>query len=406
MTKKLASCGGTSLFKAGDYLIEPWPPVKESTADKVRELYLSRAWSFNSPTEQAFENEYAAYHGAKYGVMMSNGTVTLECALGALGVGPGDEVIVPDLTWIATAMSVRYVGATCVFADIEKTTACLDPASFERLITPKTKAVIPVHIYGGMADLDKIIAIAKKHNIAVIEDCAHMQGGKWNGRGCGSWGDIGSFSFQQSKTLSAGEAGICLTNDPKLAERLYRAKHIGYSRYDKQGQAGTPPPQDLICHNYRGLAIQAQILRDQLVDLPDVNRRQNDFHNILEQEIKDIPGVRLQSQGRLASPQGYYGQGVIFEGDGFEKIPLGKICEALYAEGIGAVAQTYGRVCKHLLFNMTPDYYRLDPAGYPNSEFIVGRMVVALHWSMYHSENAHKLAAAIRKIAENKAELF
>ena len=406
MTKKLAVCGGTPLFQPKEYQIEPWPPVKESTADKVRELYLSRAWSFNSPTEQAFENEYAAYHGAKYGVMMSNGTVTLESALGALGVGPGDEVIVPDLTWIATAMSVRYVGATCVFADIEKTTACLDPASFERLITPRTKAVIPVHLYGGMADLDKIIAIAKKHNIAVIEDCAHMQGGKWNGRGCGSWGDIGSFSFQQSKTLSAGEAGICLTNNEKLAERLYRAKHIGYSRYDKQGQAGTPPPQDLICHNYRGLAIQAQILRDQLADLPDVNRRQNEYHNILEQEIKDIPGVRLQSPGRLASPQGYYGQGIIFEGDGFEKISLGKICGALCAEGVRVLAQTYGRVCKHLLFNMTPDYYRLDPAGYPNSEFIAGRMAVALHWSMYHSENAHKMAAAIRKVAENKAELF
>ena len=406
MARQLAICGGTPLFTAGEYLVEPWPPVKESTADKIRELYLSRAWSFNSPTEQAFENEYAAYHGAKYGVMMSNGTVTLESALGALGVGPGDEVIVPDLTWIATAMSVRYVGAVCVFADIEKTTACLDPDSFERLITPKTKAVIPVHLYGGMADLDKIIAIAKKHGIAVIEDCAHMQGGKWNGRGCGSWGDIGSFSFQQSKTISAGEAGICLTNDAKLAERLYRAKHIGYSRYDKQGQAGTPPPQDLICHNYRGLAIQAQILRDQLVDLPDINRRQNEFHDILEQEIKDIPGVRLQSPGRLASPQGYYGQGVIFEGDGFEKIPLIKICQALGEEGTRAFGLTYGRVCKHLLFNMTPDYYRLDPAGYPNSEFIAARMAVAPHWTMYHSENAHRLGAAIRKVAENKAELF
>ena len=403
---KLAVNGGTPLFNEGDYQIEPWPPVRESTADKIREIYLSRAWSFNSPTEQAFENEYAAYHDAKYGVMMSNGTVTLECALGVLGVGPGDEVIVPDVTWIATAMSVRYVGATCVFADIEKTTACLDPDSFERLITPRTKAVIPVHLYGGMADLDKIIAIAKKHNIAVIEDCAHMQGGKWNGRGCGSWGDIGSVSFQQSKTLSAGEGGICLTNDEKLAELLYRTKHIGYSRYDKQGQAGTPPPMGLICHNYRGLAIQAQILRDQLTELPDINRRHNEFHNILEQEIKDIPGIRLQSQGRLASPQGYYGQGVIFEGDGFEKIPLIKICQAIREEIRSGFGLTYGRVCKHLLFNMAPEYYRLDPAGYPNSEFIADHMAVAAHWSMYHSENAHKLAAAIRKIAENKAELM
>ena len=154
MAQKLAVSGGTPLFNVDDYQIEPWPPVRESTADKIRELYLSRAWSFNSPTEQAFENEYAAYHGAKYGVLMSNGTVTLECALGALGVGPGDEVIVPDLTWIATAMSVRYVGATCVFADIEKTTACLDPDSFERLITPRTKAVSPVNLYGGMGDLE------------------------------------------------------------------------------------------------------------------------------------------------------------------------------------------------------------------------------------------------------------
>ena len=402
---KLAINGGKPLLGENEAKVTPWPPLSDATEAKIIEVYRSRKWSFNSESEQSFENAYCAFHDAKYGVMMANGTVTLECALAALGVTSGDEVIVPALTWPATAMAVRYVGATIVFADIEGDTLCLDPKAFEAAITPKTKAVIPVHLYGSIANLDEIIAIADKHGIAVLEDCAHMQGGKWNGRGCGSWGDIGSFSFQQSKTLSAGESGICLTNDAKLAERLYRAKHIGYSRYDKQGQAGTPPPQDLICHNYRGLAIQAQILRDQLVDLPDVNRRQNEYHNILEQEIKDIPGVRLQSQGRLASPQGYYGQGIIFEGDGFEKISLGKICQALGAEGVKVVAQTYGRVCKHLLFNMTPDYYRLDPAGYPNSEFIVGHMAVALHWSMYHSENAHKLGAAIRKIAENKAEL-
>ena len=406
MSRNLAVSGGTPLFKKNEYQAAIWPPVREATADKIRELYLSRAWSFNSPTEQAFENEFSSYHGAKYGIMMSNGTVTLECALAALGVGPGDEVIVPDLTWIATAMSVRYVGATCVFADIEKTTACLDPAAFERMITPKTKAVIPVHLYGGMADLDKILAIAKKHNIAVIEDCAHMQGGKWNGRGCGSWGAIGSFSFQQSKTLAAGEAGICITSDEKRAERLYRAKHIGYSRYDKQGQAGTPPPQDLVCHNYRGLASQAQIRRDQLSELPDFNRRHNEFRNILEQEIKDIPGVRLQSRGRLASPQGYYALGLIFEGDGFEKIPLLKICQALGEEGIPGVSRSYGRVCKHLLFNMKPEDYRIDPEGCPNSEFLTAHMTQFMHCSMYYPESATKMAAAIRKVAENKAELM
>lgn len=402
----LAINGGTALLANDEYQLMPWPPVSDATADKLREIYLSRDWSFNSPTEQKFEEEFAAYHNAKYGILMSNGTVTLECALAALGVGPGDEVIVPDLTWIATAMSVRYVGATCVFADIEKDSCCLDPEAFERAITPRTKAVIPVHLYSGMADLTRIIEIADRHGIAVIEDCAHMHGGQWDNRGCGSWGRIGSFSFQQSKAMSAGEAGICITNDRKLAELLYRAKHIGYSRYDRQGQPGTPPPPGLICHNYRGLALQAQILRDQLADFPALNKLHNQFHDILAAEIADIPGVRLQAQGRLATRQGYYAQGIIFDGDGFEKLNSKKICAALYAEGIRAVNSTYGPVRKHLLFNMAPEYYRLAPEGYPNSDAVAEHTVVALHYTMHTPDNAHALAAAIRKIAANKQELF
>ena len=403
---KLAINGGTPLFGNNEYQVMSWPPVSESTADKLREIYLSGAWSFNSPTEQEFEKEFAAFHDAEFGILMSNGTVTLECALEALGVGPGDEVIVPDLTWIATAMSVRYVGATCVFADIEKDSCCLSPEAFERAITPRTKAVIPVHLYSGMADLEKILAIAEKHGIAVIEDCAHMHGGKWNGKGCGSWGAIGSFSFQQSKAMSAGEAGICITNDQKLAERLYRAKHIGYSRYDKQGQAGTPPPQGLLCHNYRGLALQAQILRDQLADFPALNQKHNAFNALLEKELSSIPGVRLQSKGRLATRQGYYAQGVIFDGDGFEKINSEKIRAALSAEGIKVINTTYGSVRNHLLFNMSPEDYRIAPEGCPNAEELVQRMMVILHYGMTDQENAVRFAAAVRKLAENKTELM
>lgn len=403
---KLAINGGQPLFTNDEFKVMPWPPVSEKTADKLREIYLSRAWSFNSPTEQEFEKEFAAFHDAEFGILMSNGTVTLECALAALGVGPGDEVIVPDLTWIATAMSVRYVGATCVFADIEKDTWCLSPEAFEKAITPRTKAVIPVHLYSGMADLEKIIAIADKHGIAVIEDCAHMHGGKWNGKGCGSHGAIGSFSFQQSKAMSAGEAGICITNDQKLAERLYRAKHIGYSRYDKQGQAGTPPPMGLLCHNYRGLALQAQILRDQLIDFPELNQKHNDFNALLEKELAAIPGVRLQAKGRLATRQGYYAQGIIMDGDGFEKIDNEKIRAALSAEGIKAINTTYGPVRKHLLFNMTPEDYRIADGGCPNADESIKHMMVILHYGMADIQNAEKFAAAMKKIADNKSELM
>ncbi|MBR6372545.1 MAG: DegT/DnrJ/EryC1/StrS family aminotransferase [Victivallales bacterium] len=403
---RLAIKGGTPLFGPEEYPVQAWPPVSEKTADHIREVYLSRQWSFNSKSEQEFEQAFAAFHDAEYGILMSNGTVTLECALLALGVGPGDEVIVPDLTWIATAMSVRYVGAVCVFADIDKDTCCFSPEAFEKAITPRTKAVIPVHIYSSMADLEAINAIAQKHGIAVIEDCAHMHGGKWNGRGCGSWGAVGSFSFQQSKAMSAGEAGICLTNDSKLAERLYRAKHIGYSRYDKQGQAGTPPPDDLPCHNYRGLAIQARILQDQLEDFAELNRRHNECHDILKKEIASIPGVRLQEKGRLATRQGYYAQGIICDGDGFEKISSEVIRAALAAEGVKVINTTYGPVRKHLLFNMRPEHYRLAAEGYPNSDAVVPHTLVAMHYGMYYPENAVRLAAALRKIAENKSELL
>ncbi len=398
----LAVKGGTPLFKTEEFKFNPWPPVSEATADHIRELYLSRQWSFNSPAEQSFETAFAKYHGAKFGIFMSNGTVTLESALLALGVGPGDEVVVPDLTWIATAMAVRYVGAKCIFADIDPETYALSPESFEKAVTKRTKAVIPVHLYGSMADLEKIIAIAKKHKIAVVEDCAHMQGGIWNGRGAGSWGDIGSFSFQQSKTLAAGESGICITNDEALAERLYRCKHIGYSRYDSQGHAATPPPDGLICHNFRGLAIQARILEDQLAGLPDIIRRYNAFAKRLKELTSDIPGFRLQKPGRLAGPQGFYAIGMTFD---WKNCDVLKIGNAMAAEGAAGINATYGPVNRHLLFNMAKKDYAFVDGGCPVCEKICGSTLVMMHWFMYYMETAEKLSAILHKISDNRKEL-
>ena len=400
--KLLAIHGGTPVA-AGQFIETAWPPVCEATAEKLKQLYLSRAWSFNSPKEQEFEQAFAAYHGAKHGIFMANGTVTLECALTALGIGPGDEVIVPALTWIATAAAVKYVGAKVVFADIDPLTAALAPAAFEEQITTRTKAVIPVHLYGGMADLDHIIAIAQKHHLAVVEDCAHMQGGKWRDRGVGAWGDVGSFSFQQSKTLSGGESGICLTNDDKLAELLYRTKHIGYSRYDQQGQAGTPPPPGLLCHNYRGLAFPAQILLDQLDELPALLDRYNAFTDRLRELTGDIAGFRVQAPGRMASPQGYYACGLIFDGPEWDGIPKTRFLQALRAEGIMGINGTYGPAYKHLLFNLHEKDYR--NSGCPTAERLSEQMLVLMHWHMSHRANADALASAILKIADNRKEL-
>ena len=396
----LAINGGKPVLEPGSYKRQPWPPVDEETAEMLKELYLSGKWSFNSESEQQFEREFAEYHGAKYGIFMSNGTVTLECSLLALGVKPGDEVIVPGFTWMATAMAVVYTGATPVFVDVEKETCCMSPEAFEKAITPKTRAVIPVHLYGSMADLDKIIAIAKAHNIAVLEDCAHMQGGMWNGRGAGSWGNAGSFSFQQSKTITSGEGGICLTNDPEIADRIYRAKHIGYSRMDQQGGAKSGPPAEYICHNYRGLAMCALILSRQLKNLKPRIEQYNRFVDHLRENTADIPGLIIQKPGRLASPQGFYGLQIMFEPEVW-KVPATKIIQAVCSEGV-SVYNNYGPVYKHMLFN-TKKYRN---TGCPNAEWHGVYGMTFSHTNMSCADMAPAVAEVLHKLYDHKEELI
>ncbi len=384
----------------------PWPPLSEKTGELLKDLYLSRQWSFNSEAEQAFEKQYARYHGAAHGIFMVNGTVTLEAALEALGVGRGDEVIVPALTWIATAMAAVYVGAKPVFVDIEPDTLCLDPEKFAAAITPKTKAVIPVHLYGSMANLDKILKIARKHGLGVIEDCAHMQGGFWNGRGAGSWGDIGSFSFQQSKTVSSGEGGICITSNPELADRLYRFKHIGYGRGTAQGAAQQGPPPGLNCHNYRGTAFQALILSGQLKGLKRLIKTYNQNAAAIEKSVAGLPGVRVQARGAKAGPQGYYSLALIFDAKPLTDIPLTTIIKAMAAEGVNA-NRTYGPVYQHILFNLGKSQYRIDGGACPVAEKIGYGRTIALGHPLLGRERAaiSKVCEVIAKIATNHAEL-
>ncbi len=353
----LALLGGNPVFKQ-PLSASAWPPLSEQTASRLRDIYFSRQWSFNSPVEQEFERAFADYHGARHGIFMANGTVTLECALAALNVGPGDEVVVPGLTWMATAMAVHYVGATPVFVDIEPNTLCLDPEELRAAITPATKAIMPVHIYGSIANLDAILAIGREYGLPVIEDCAHMQGGKWRDRGVGSWGDIGSFSFQQSKTLSSGEGGICLTNDDSLAERLYRLKHIGYARGMKQGQVDAGPPPGLLCHNFRCTAFQAGILLEQLAGLDDLIAKYEASASILSKRLADSDEVRIQARGKEASPQGYYAIILIFDRGAAAEIPTARLQQAIAAEGLPC-GGTYGPVYRHRLYNSAPGSYRI-----------------------------------------------
>lgn len=397
MNEKLAVEGGTKIFADG-FNFAPWPPVREETGDKLRELYMSAQWSYYGKYEKQFAAEFAAYHDSQYGIFMANGTTTLECALSALGVGPGDEVIVPAWTWIATCMSPVYLGATPVFVDSDPDTFCMDPKAFEAAITPKTKVVIPVHLFGSMANMDEICAIAKKHGIAIVEDCAHAHGGKWNGKGVGSFGDVGSFSFQQSKIMTAGEGGLCTTNNPELAEKINRLKHIGNP--GSQFNGNVPPPEGLLCHNYRATEFQALILLDQLHELEAMSKYRAENAAYLKKGLEAIPGLTVQKPGLKATMQNYYVFGIKID---HTILKPGKtkadVIAAVVAEGAPEVFAGWGAaVYNHRLWNIPKSAYRIESSKI--AEGIIANQIclMGIQWLMSDKATIDKLIAAFSKV--------
>lgn len=206
------------------------PTLGEKEKQNVMECLDSTWISSKGRFVRAFESEFAAYIGTKYGTAVNNGTVALHLALLALGIGKGDEVIVPSLTYVASVNTIHYTGATPVFADSLLSTWQVDPDDIERKITRQTRAILLVHLYGYPCDMDRIMEIAKKHNIFVIEDCAEAIGSEYKGKKVGTFGDIACFSFFGNKTITTGEGGMVLTNDATLYERSCRLKDQGTAK--------------------------------------------------------------------------------------------------------------------------------------------------------------------------------
>lgn len=233
-----------------------------------------------------FEKSFSKYCGVKYGIAVANGTVALHTALEALGIKKGDEVIIPSLTFVATANAVKYTGAKPVFIDSEPRTWNIDPEKIEEKITSRTKAIIPVHLYGHPCDMDRIKEVAEKYNLAVIEDAAEAHGAEYKGKKIGSLSTISCFSFYGNKILTTGEGGMCLTNNEKLAEKMRQLKDHGMSaeRRYYHLQVG---------YNYRLTNIQAAIGLAQLEKLDktiEIKRKNVQLYNSL---LKDIKGITL-----------------------------------------------------------------------------------------------------------------
>lgn len=228
------------------------PLLGEEELRNVTEAVKSGWISSRGKFIPEFEEEFAKYCGVKHGIAVSNGTAALHLALKALGIDKGSEVIVPDLTFIAPANAVRYCNAKPIFVDSHPDYWCIDPGKIPEAITPTTKAIIPVHLYGHPCDMDPIMEIAKKHNLYVIEDAAEAHGAQYRGRKVGSFGDISCFSFYGNKIMTTGEGGICLTNNEGLAEKMQILRDHGMSPNKKYWH-------DTIGFNYRMTNLQAAV---------------------------------------------------------------------------------------------------------------------------------------------------
>jgi perosamine synthetase len=257
------------------------PFVDEREVEAVREVILSGRY-VSGPKVQEFEKQFSEYLGVEHTVAVNSGTAALHLALACLGVGPGDEVIVPPLTFFATVSAVIHQNAIPIFADIEPDSYCLDPRDVENKITENTKAIIPVHLFGNAANMDEILKIAEKYNLKVIEDAAQAHGTEYRGRKVGSIGDIGAFSFFATKHITTGEGGAITTNNDAYAEKARILRSHGMTGRHNH---------DFIGYNYRMNELAAAIGIVQLSRLEMLNEKriENSKYLIGELQKRDIP---------------------------------------------------------------------------------------------------------------------
>ena len=315
---KLALNGGEPVVKGT--LGKRWPIFGEKEEKALLEVLRSGEWNRRDKVDEVGE-AFATYQDAKYAVPLANGTVALQCALKAAGVDAGDEVIVPALTFVATATAVVLVNAVPIMVDIDPLTYNIGPEAIEAAITPRTKAIIPVHNGGYPADMDAIMEIADKHDLWIIEDCAHAHGSQWRGKGVGSIGHLGTFSFQIGKTLTCGEGGMVLTNDETLAENAARFANL----------------------NMRMTNLQAALLQCQLerFDAQVETRERNTAH--LVAGMKGINGIDPIPRDDRVTRWCFYYWDFRYIPDEFDGVPRNRFLEGLQAEGISCGVGAHGQ---------------------------------------------------------------
>jgi L-glutamine:2-deoxy-scyllo-inosose/3-amino-2,3-dideoxy-scyllo-inosose aminotransferase len=374
----------------------------------MEEVVRSGKWSWMGEHERAFCEDYASFIGTKHCLCLANGTVTIQCALQAVGIVPGDEVIVPGLTWVATAQAAMDIGANVVLVDIDPETLCIDPKAIEAAITPKTKAIVPVHLYGCMCDMDAIMDIAKRHNLKVVEDVAHQHGGQWRGKSAGAIGDAGSYSFQMSKVLPSGEGGAITCNDDEVYRVAFALKQVGWAPDMTAG--------NVYGHNYRITEMQCVLLRGGLSRLAEHTKLREENAAYLSEKLSEIGGpFRAAKRDERVTRQAYYAMTFHFDPEKAEGVNKGQYMAALQAEGFG-VMDVYPPVYRSGLLNLyhqtSPVTFR-DPAtvqDYKNLKLPVVEKtvnetgIVMIHYNLLGTKEFNdQMIEAVKKVNSNLA---
>jgi dTDP-4-amino-4,6-dideoxygalactose transaminase len=404
----LAMLGGK---KAKGKPFPVWPYYDSNEERALKEVLESRVWWRTPGTKTLeFEKSFANFHGARHGIAVTNGTAALEVTIAALGITAGDEVIVPNFTFVATASAVLFANALPVLVDVDPETYCIDPDLVEDAITSRTKAIIAVHMGGHPADLDRLNKIASRKRLALIEDSAHAHASEWRGQRVGTFGVAGTFSFQSSKLITAGEGGMIISNNDKF-EVQARSVH----------DCGRMPGEWFYSHfiygsNYRLSEWQGAILQVQLGRLDQQTKRRHHNARLLDRLLGAIPGITPQKLDERCTRNGQYAYIFHVNKKEFAGLSTERFIEALNAEGIPHQASypplhqldmfRNGEYRKRLSGKQAKDKHKFLKGKFPVTQRAAWETVwLPQPVLLGDEEDMHEIAAAITKIQKNAKQL-
>jgi len=423
MSEELAIFGGPKAVRSDQRDVFTWPVITKEDEEAVLAVLRRGAMSDMDVTRE-FEKEFAAWQGRKYALGFSTGTAAIQTAMWACKVGVGDEVIAPSVTYWATCLQALGLGATIVFAEVDADTLCIDPNDIEHRITDRTKAIIPVHYLGHPADMDPIMEIAEKHNVKVIEDVSHAQGGLYKGRMVGSIGHVGAMSLMSGKSLASGEGGILVTDDREIYDRALAFGH--YARFSPEAVetdylkplAGLP----MGAYKYRMHQLSSALGRVQLKYYDErcreIRKAMNYFWDLLE----GVPGLKAHRPPKDSGSNmgGWYAAHGLYRPEELEGLSVTRFCEAVRAEGGIATPGCNKPLHLHPLLNDVDIYGHGKPTRIAHSDRDVRQrkgslpvsekidsLTYAIPWfKKYYPEIIEEHAKAFRKVAENYKALL